>query len=307
MLVNAATLGAINTGFNIIAMQNLVAPGTMESVRSLTNVVTSTKKIEQYNWMARMSKVREWIGPRVLNRFKAYGFTIENKKWEDSVEVLADDISDDQLGQYMPLIQNMSTEMNAHYPRLITAVLEAGFEAEGYDGQPFFDTDHPVGGRNITSVSNMGTLKFSRQGLQAAFLNLPNLRDDNGEMLGIRYDTLYLHPSKEMDAKEILEGEWVFEAGQIAGYNKARGLIKKILFLDYQDDPEKWFLADTRRPIKPLILQVRERPTWQAVTNLNDSQVFDTDNFKFGFKARHNAGYNLWQLAYGSTGEDTPA
>lgn len=304
MIVNAQSLGAINTGFNVIAFQNLVDPQTIESVRSITNVVTTTKKIEQYNWMARLGKVREWIGPRVMNRFKAYGFTIENKKWEDSVEVEADDISDDQLGQYTPQIQNMSTEMNAHYPRLVTAMLEAGFENEAYDGQMFFDTDHPVGGRQVVSVSNKGTKKLGREGLQEAYYNTINLRDDNGEPLGIRYDTLYCHPSKEMDVKEMLEAEFYFDNGQISGYNKARGLIKRVIYLDYQEDPEKWFLADTRRPVKPLILQVRQRPVWQSVTNLNDSQVFDTDKFKFGFKARHNVGYLLWQLAYGSDGTE---
>lgn len=307
MTVNSATLGAINTGFHVITMQNLVEPQTIESVRSIANVVTSKKKVEQYNWLVRLGKVREWIGPRVLNRFKAYGYTIENKKWEDSVEISRDDISDDALGQYVPQIQNMAVEMNAHYPKLLTAVLEAGFEEEGYDGQAFFDTDHPVGGRNVTTVSNMGDLKLTREGLEAAFRNLTNLRDDNGEPLGIRYDTLYVHPSKQLDIPELLEAEFFFENGQIAGVNKIRNIVSNVVYLDYMSDPDMWFLADTKRPIKPLILQIRERPIWQSVTNLNDSQVFDTDNFKFGLQARHNAGYMLWQLAYGSTGENNPA
>lgn len=307
MLVNAASLGAINTGFHIITFQNLVRPEDMDGVRSLANVVTSTKQIEQYNWLVRLGRIREWIGPRVLNRFKAYGFFIENKKWEDSVEVEIDDISDDQLGQYVPQIQNMATEANQHYPRLITAILETGFVNAAYDGQPFFDESHPTGGRNTVLISNKGTLTLSEEGLAEAFENLNNLRDDRGEPLGIQYDTLYVHPSKRLLVKELLEAEYKIVAGNINSYNRVRDIVDRVVYLPYLTDAEKWFLADTTRPIKPLILQIRERPIFQSVTNLNDSMVFDTDKFKFGIKMRHNAGYLLWQLAYGSTGVDQPA
>lgn len=310
MLVNSATLGAINTGFHIITMQNLVRPEDMTPVRALANTVVSRKKIEQYNWMSRLGRVREWIGPRVLNRFKAYGFTLVNKKWEDSVEVLRDDINDDALGQYVPQIQSMSTEMNAHYVRLLTAVLEAGFTNLAYDGQAFFDTDHPVGDVNgvMGTVSNKSTTQLSEQALEAAFTNLHNLRDDRGEQLGIRYDTLFIHPSQSITAQQLLESEFTFaDAGGIDGYNRVRNIVRRVVELPYLTNANHWFLADTSKALKPLILQIRERPIWQAVTNMNDSGVFDTDKFKFGIQARHNAGYNLWQLAYGSTGADAPA
>lgn len=310
MLVNAASLGAINTGFHIITVQNLLAPDEMPMVRSIANIVTSTNTIEQYNWMVKLGRVREWIGERVLNRFKAYSYTVRNKKWEDSVEVEADDIADDKLGQYVPLIQNMATGANEHYPRLITALLEAGFVNEGYDGQPFFDENHPVSdgesGLDTQLISNKGTLKLTPEGLQEAFDNLDNLRDDRGEPLGISYDTLYVSSSKRIATKELLEREFIVAAGAIVGYNKVRNIVSRVIYLHYLSDSAKWFLADTSRPIKPLILQIRQRPVWQAVTNLNDGTVFNTDKFKFGIKMRHNAGYNLWQLAYGSTGADDP-
>lgn len=310
MLVNRAVLGALETGFHIITVQNLLLPDQMPMVRSIANVVISRNRLEQYNWMVRLGRVREWIGERVLRRFKAYSYVIENKKWEDSVEVERDDINDDALGQYVPLIQSMAQGMNEHYPRLVTALLETGFVNLGYDGQPFFDTDHPVGdgelGIDIVTVSNMSTLEFSAEGLEAAFTNLDNLRDDRGEPLGISYDTLYIGFTRFLDAREVIEREFIVAAGAIVGYNRVRNIVRNIVFLHYLSDQAMWFLADTTRVIKPLILQIRERPIFQSVTNLNDSGVFDTDRFKFGIQARHNAGYNLWQLAFGSTGADAP-
>lgn len=62
-----------------------------------------------------------------------------------------------------------------------------------------------------------------------------------------------------------------------------------------------WFLIDTTRMIKPVILQVRE-----PMDNLvrkdrpEDDNVFDRDEYLYGIKGRHQVGYGLWQFAWGS-------
>ena len=61
-----------------------------------------------------------------------------------------------------------------------------------------------------------------------------------------------------------------------------------------------WFLLDCSRMIKPIIFQRRRDYALRMVTRLDDSDVFDTDKFKYGVDGRCNAGYGLWQLAYGS-------
>ena len=304
MLVNAQSLGAIDTGFRTIFFSNLSDPKTLELVRGAVQVVSSTSKQEQYNWLYRLGNVREWIGPRVLNRFKAYGYTVENKKWEDSVELDRDDITDDKLGQYVPQIQTMAGEMNNHYLRLVTALLEGGFAVTCYDGQFFFDTDHPVGdGASAGVASNTDTMVLSATALKLAFENLPTLIDDRGDPLGIVYDTLIVHPSKRFVVKKLLEAElFIKRAGTSVDYNEVQGLIPNVIYDPYISDSNKWFLIDSSKALKPIVLQIRESPQWAGVTDPDDSFVFQTDKFLFGTKARHNAGYLLWQLAYGSTG-----
>ena len=61
-----------------------------------------------------------------------------------------------------------------------------------------------------------------------------------------------------------------------------------------------WFLLDTSREIKPLIWQEREPYTLESVVSSTDNSVFTNNEFRFGVRARANAGYGLWQLAYGS-------
>lgn len=61
-----------------------------------------------------------------------------------------------------------------------------------------------------------------------------------------------------------------------------------------------WYLLDTSKPIKPLLFQVRRDYDFVAMDNPDDESVFTKKELRYGVDARVNAGYALWQLAYGS-------
>ena len=68
-------------------------------------------------------------------------------------------------------------------------------------------------------------------------------------------------------------------------------------------NPEQWFLLCTKRPVKPFIFQNRRKAQLVAKDSPTDDNVFMKKEFIYGVDARCNAGYGLWQLAFGSTGE----
>ncbi len=61
-----------------------------------------------------------------------------------------------------------------------------------------------------------------------------------------------------------------------------------------------WFLLDMTRPIKPLIYQHRRDLEFVAITEPKAENVFMRREYLYGVDYRGNAGYGLWQLAYGS-------
>lgn len=67
-----------------------------------------------------------------------------------------------------------------------------------------------------------------------------------------------------------------------------------------------WYLLDTSHEIKPLIFQERETYQLQSLVADTDDTVFYNDEYLYGIRARVNAGYGLWQLAYGSKAALTP-
>jgi phage major head subunit gpT-like protein len=260
--------------------------------------VPSTNKGNDYGWLGKLPRVREWIGDRVIQNLAAHGFTILNKDWELTIGVSRNDVEDDNLGVYNPLFQSMGNEMAMHPDELVFGLLAAGFTSLCYDGQYFFDSDHEVNGQ---SVSNVTDLVLSATSYGAARTAMQSLTDEHGKSLRITPNLLVVPPQLEDKGKEILLKERLAN-GEDNIYYKSAELLAAPELAAY---PTYWFLLDTTKPIKPLIFQQRQKPNFVAKDNPEDDNVFMKKEFLYGIDARHNAGYGLWQLAYGSTGTNT--
>ncbi|MGG8896289.1 Mu-like prophage major head subunit gpT family protein, partial [Escherichia coli] len=106
--------------------------------------VTSTIKEQRYGWLGKLPRVREWIGDRVVQNISETDYSIKEKKFELTVGVDRDDIETDNLGIYSTLFEAIGEATVDDPEQLIWDVLKAGFTTNCYDGQFFFDTDHPV-------------------------------------------------------------------------------------------------------------------------------------------------------------------
>lgn len=122
----------------------------------IATTIPSTSSQNDYSWLGEFSRLREWLGDRQINKAKVYTYSITNKKFEATEGIKAEYIEDDQYGVLMPKFQDMGYAAATHPDELLYALLAAGFTTPCYDGQFFFDTDHPVGeeGQEV-SVSNM--------------------------------------------------------------------------------------------------------------------------------------------------------
>jgi phage major head subunit gpT-like protein len=218
MQLTPVNIRALQNGFNT-TFNNAFS----EAQSDYDKVAMTTKSIhaaETYGWMGKTTAFREWLGDRVIQNLAASDYTIKNKKFENTIGVDRDDIEDDSFGVYTPMIAQLGNDAKTHPDTLIFDLLKNGFTNPCYDGQYFFDTDHPVGSGTVSN-SGGGT-------------------------------------------------------------------------------GEAWFLLDTSKPIRPFIFQKRRDYNFVAVDKLDNESVFKTDKFIYGVDARVNAGYGLWQMAYGS-------
>jgi phage major head subunit gpT-like protein len=157
-LVTNALVQALFVGFKKL-FQDAQAE-TPTHWQKIATEVPSTTKSNTYGWLGQFPEFREWIGDRVLKSIKEFGYSILNKDWETTVDVKRTDIEDDEIGIYNPLFQEAGRASTVQPDKLVFKALKDGRTTLCYDGQNFFDTDHPVyanvdGTGAVTSVANM--------------------------------------------------------------------------------------------------------------------------------------------------------
>jgi phage major head subunit gpT-like protein len=99
---------------------------------------------EVYGWLTAMPQMREWLGDRVVHGLSKSDYVIKNRKFEATIRIPREHIEDDKLGIYGPQLRMMAYNAATHPDELVFEVMKTGFDTVCYDGQFFFDTDHPV-------------------------------------------------------------------------------------------------------------------------------------------------------------------
>jgi phage major head subunit gpT-like protein len=299
MLVNKDTISAVfislKTEFN-----NAFSAAT-SNWQKIAMKVPSTTGQNDYTWLSKFPKMREWLGDKAIKALQAYKYTVANKDWEATVEVDRNDIDDDSLGMYGPQAR-MAGESAAQLPdEIVMNLVTNGFSNLCYDGQYFYDTDHLVAG---ASVSNKLTVALSVSTLAAAIASygaartaMMKFKDDEGRPLNLNPNVLLVPPALEAVALVLVNNERLEDGKQ----NPYRGTATVVVDARLATDTE-WHLLDTTKPVKPFIYQERKAPVFVEQTDSSSDNVFTRKKFKFGAEARANGGYGFWQMAVGSTG-----
>lgn len=71
---------------------------------------------------------------------------------ENSIRVKRENIEDDQIGQYSVIAQAFGQQVAEFPDTLSFPLLVAGFTTLCFDGQNFFDTDHPMAGGTYSNI-----------------------------------------------------------------------------------------------------------------------------------------------------------
>ena len=151
MIINRGNLTILRTAFNS-AYQEGFGNAPADHMPLILETMSTTAE-EEYPWLGQWPSLQKWIGERELKSLAEYGYKLRNIDFESTVEVDRNKIEDDQYGVYMPLFRSMGEAAASHPCEIVYETLKAGFEQRCYDGQYFFDTDHPVGD---DSYSNSG-------------------------------------------------------------------------------------------------------------------------------------------------------
>lgn len=263
---------------------------------------TSAGAEEEYHWLGSIPGLKELTGEIVIKNLIRHGYTIKNKEWEDTVGIKRKDLDRDRLGVYEPLVRLMA-EAAAYQPgELIAQLLTGGFSTTDYTGSNFFSATAKKAHAKATGFTNKGLKKFSQANFRIARNNLVARLNAEGRAMRLGKDlVLIVSPTYQSEALEVTTAEKLNNNTNV-DRGTARTLVLPELLAEGAE--HNWFLLEVGSAMKPFIVQTELAPQNAMVTDPNDSHVVKHQEFLYQAYARHNAGYGLPELAYGSTGEN---
>lgn len=298
-LIDRAKLVSAYIGFHTTFNDRL--PKAPASYRGLCEEFPSDNPVEQYKWLGSVPTMKEWVGERQIEKLTAEAYQIVNKDWANGIEVERDDLRDDKLGLVQRRIRDMADAGVDAIDTQVMARYNAAFAADGllrvYDGQFLIDTDHTAGAGATAAQSNsMGTVALSATELENAIVRMIGFKNDKGEPINVFPTVLLCGPSLWPVARKLL-GQTTLASGE---ENINKSLLR--LVMSPRITGNKWFVIDTERGLKPVILQMRQAPIFRDpnIGGDNSMEFFKHKKFFYGADATFGVGLGMWQTVVGS-------
>ena len=247
---------------------------------------------------------------REFHNLAMLDYQVANEDHEASVLVPRNKIKDDKFTKFATKFRQLGLNAALWPDRMIWSKVLTGESALCFDGQPMFDTDHPVNYYDATK-GTFANLFTSRSLTHANYAYVRSKMMEfpltNGEPMEVNPNLLIVPPALEEIAREIL-GENSNLRTEVFGSNtaaasktnvwmgSAKYLVVPRLAAAYTGGSDtSWYLADTSQFSKPMIYQLREPPVlvMPAMDPKSNDDLFMRRQYKFGVDGRGAAAFGL--------------
>jgi phage major head subunit gpT-like protein len=270
--------------------------------QDLATRIQSKSDSETYRWLGSVPRMREWGTGRVARGLRTESYSVENLKYEATVEVDRDEVADDKTGQIRVRVGELAQRAATHKDFLIAQLLING-EAPGfnsYDGVPFFSSGHESGESGAqdnkltvdANDSDAPTADEFKAAMRQAMAAILSFRDDRGEPMSLSTSGLacVVPTPMYLTALEAVNSTIVNNSS-----NVLQGAARIVAF-PWLGDASKWYLLKTDGVVRPFIFQDREPVEFTALTEESD-EGFRREKFLYGVRARYRIAYGYWQYA----------
>ena len=301
MIVNKAALDGL---FRNLRAEFQEAYGEARTTWAMiATLIESSTAREDYRWLSRFPRMREWVGDRTIKQLSAHGYNVLNRDFEATIAVNRNDIQDEILGIYGTQAQGAGISAALWPDELVYGDgVNKAFVNKCHDERPFFDDAHPLDqadpfSNKMEVALSADSLEEARASFGKARTMLETMTDEEGRPMGTTADVLLLPPALR-DTGSIL-----LNADKLPGDapNPYKGAAELVVSPRLAS-ATAWFLLHTMGVLKPFIFQRRQEPELVSMMNPDDERVFMRKEYLFGADSRGAAAYGLPQCAVGSTG-----
>jgi phage major head subunit gpT-like protein len=279
-----------------------------------TQVPSNTKQ-NVYNWMAELPGLREWIGPKWVRNLQTRAIAAVNRDFELTYDVDRNDLEDDQVGIYGQKEDALAEAAGRWPDDLVTDAILTATTKTGFDGQFFFDSDHPVDLTDSGSgiYSNLLTGRpLNQANFNYAYSVMQSFVGESGKSLEVTPNILMVAPAQRQIALEITKGSLIAQlAKNVAGLENVGASAPSNINMGeviplinprlVGDTAGAWYLFCTSRAVKPFIFQLRKPVTPVQMSDPQSTIVFNQRKIVRGVEARGTATFALPFLALKAT------
>jgi phage major head subunit gpT-like protein len=258
---------------------------------------------EKYKWLGSVPSMREWGTGRLARGLRTESFDVTNLKYELTIEVDRDEISDDQTGQIRIRVNQLADTAAKHKDSLLAALLNNGHSSGylAYDGQIFFSAAHASGDsgtqdNDLTGAAATATQPTSaemRLAISDCVGAMASFKDDKGEPSDIDPTTgmiLLCPPAFLQPASEAVQ------AAVIGGTTNVFQNMCRVVSWGRLNTATTFFMLKTDDYIRPFIFQDREPIEFNALEEKSE-ESFKREKFLYGVRARYKLTYGEWRYA----------
>lgn len=325
MITSQANLAFFFSGLN--TEFRAVYNSTPIEYTKFSTVVPSDQEQNVYAMTTRIDKMREWIGPRVVDEPNPFTKTVVNKKWEKTIGIdmfrlrAANGIKGAQ-SIYWPMMQDMALQL-ARWPDLQMRDLwqaKGSFAGTvdqlGLDGVSHWNAAHRTdffSAVKPTYCNTFGTAGVTINGKLIGGSISPNavwsivqymrsIPAEDGEPLGVSATDL-VHPAGILQEVTMIVkagfyspptwGTQTGQVGQLDNATLAREYAIKTTCWDLLDsDPNTFYVLDCGKAFKPFVWQLNTPPQMIAKIAETDDNVFSSHKYLWGAWAWATATFN---------------
>jgi phage major head subunit gpT-like protein len=268
----------------------------------LATRIESTKDQETYAFLGSVPVMREWGTGRLAKGMGSESYSVKNLKYEATIEVDRDEISDDQTGQIRLRINELAARAATHKDSLLADLIVNGDQTgfNSYDGVPFFSATHESGDSGAqdntlaptaVDADNPTTAEF-QTAFKFAVARLLSFVDDTAQPMNLEPSGLVavVPAGMYMTALQALNSSIVAN-----NTNILQGAAKVLAF-SRLTDASAWFLFKTDVVVRPFIFQDREPIEFKSMESDSESG-FIREVYQYGVRARYRITYGYWQHA----------
>lgn len=293
------TLALLRQGTQNLFEKSLSNPDLSEDpILRLAKVTTSTKLQETYPIDLMSIVFREWKGARRFRNAGEIFFTIRNKPFESSIAFDRDQYDDNDLAMKLG---DLSPRFNAAFMSkqadAVAQLLNNGHSQVCFDGQYFFDTDHPVddptvgGSQQNYWSSGKALTRDNLIAVENAMRSRP-AASDASDILMVNPRVLVVPLALRAAAEDILNTTEIVDGGGNRIRNSMFGRYELIVS-PRLTDPAAWILWDPN--YTATIVQVRKQVEIIKRDDPKLDNMFHHKRIEVGADGRFGAGYGMWQ------------